>query len=147
MSLQQTSYSLANFNVKPSRDQRAPYNTIHNLPNILDVSSYAGSTLPTTFLSAGSLFVAPSTNFIIDLPSDLSLFRFLGGFDYISNGDIQSIEIINRGSSQCRFRHSGNIHYAYQGQCTCMVLRWTTKDQGGNNLPIEDVTYTLVTND
>ena len=146
MSFQQTQYSLPNFDVKPTRGQRAPYATIHNLPSMLNVTSYAGSTLPVTFLSAGSLFVEPVTDFIIDLPSDLSLFRFLGGFKYISNGDVQTIEIINRGSSDCRFRHDGVFHYAYSYDCTCLVIKWTTKDQSGNDLPIEDVYFEILTN-
>lgn len=144
MSLQQTAYSLANFSVRPSRDQRAPYDTIHNLPAILNVTSYAGSTLPTTFVQAGSLLVKPVAPISIALPDNLSLFRYLGGFKYISNGDIHNITVINKGSATATFTHDQESQVFAYGDCGCLVIEWTTLDEAGNPLPIEDVYYTIL---
>ena len=150
MSLQQTAYSLPNFSVRPSRDQRAPYDTIHNLPAILNVTSYAGSTLPTTFVQAGSLLVKPVAPISIALPDNLSLFRYLGGFKYISNGDIQSFKVINRATDP-DFPWVLFVDYddesgswSAPGTCDCLVIQWTTEDQQGNKLPLDEVFYRIL---
>jgi hypothetical protein len=144
MSLQQTAYSLPNFSVRPSRDQRAPYDTIHNLPAILNVTSYDDLTLPVTFVQAGSLLVKPASAISIALPADLSLFRYLGGFKYISNGDTHKITIINKGSAAATFTHGQESQTFAFGNCGCLVIEWTTEDEAGNPLPIEDVTYEIL---
>jgi hypothetical protein len=125
MSFYQTA-DAPNFSVYPSRDRRAPYGTIHNLPNILDVTSYNGSTLPVTLLSAGSLFVSSPSLVSIELPSNETLFAFLNGTKYLTNGDVIAIEVINRGSNPAVFTHGeGPTAYIQAGLCDCIVLQWT----------------------
>ena len=117
-----------NFSVYPSRDRRAPYGSVYNLPSLLDVTSYSGSTLPVFFLSAGSLLVKPIAEIgvTIELPSNASLYRFLNGNKYLSNGDIQAITIINRGNSTAVFTHGDNDPaYILPGACDCLVIQWT----------------------
>ena len=129
MSFYQTA-DTPNFSVYPSRDRRAPYGTIHNLPNILDVTSYAGSTLPVTLLSAGTLFVAPSGTIYIDLPDDATLFAFLNGTKYLTDGDVIAIEVINRGNNLAIFTHNGGPGAQIRaGDCDCIVLQWTIPTQ------------------
>lgn len=128
MSLQQTAYSLPNFSVLPSRDRRAPYGTINNIPNILDVTSYDGQTLPVTMLSAGTLIVKPNNEIgiTIALPSNADLFGFLNGKKYLSNGDVQAITIINRGDSLATFTHEEDTpSVIVAGSCDCLVIQWT----------------------
>jgi hypothetical protein len=129
MSFYQTA-DAPNFSVYPSRDRRAPYGTIHNLPNILDVTSYDGSTLPVTLLSAGSLFVSHGSDITIALPDDATLFAFLNGNKYLADGDVIAIEVINRGNGAAIFTHGeGPISYIIPGTCDCMVLQWTIPTQ------------------
>ena len=145
MSMQQTQYSLPNFSVRPSRDQRAPYSTIHNIPKMLNLDDYAFDMIPVTFMSEGKLLVLQG-NFPCEMPTNLSLFRFLGGHKYISNGDIQNIEIIQRGVDVVEIDHPENGSYDlfFPGECGCLVIRWTTKDEAGNLLPEDEVYYTIL---
>ena len=145
MSLQQTAYSLANFSVYPSRDQRAPYGTIHNVPIIQAIDRFAFDSIPVTIMKDGTLVVLQG-DFPAALPDNLTLFRFLGGHKYISNGDVQSWEIIQRGTDPIGLfnpdNESGDTFYP--GTCGCLVIQWTTQDESGNRLPIEDVYYTVL---
>jgi hypothetical protein len=136
---------LPNFSVYPSRDQRAPYGTIQNIPIIQAIDRFAFETIPVTLVKDGT-FIVLQGDYPVSLPGNLTLFKFLGGFKYISNGDIQSIEVIHRGNDYIEIYNPDNESYdgIYPGECHCLVIRWTTEDEGGNRLPIDQVYYTIL---
>ena len=140
MSLQQTAYSLPNFSVYPSRTQRAPYGTIQNIPIIQAIDRFAFETIPVTLMKDGTLVVLQG-DYPASLPENLTLFRFLGGHKYISNGDVQSWEIIQRGTDSIALFHPENesSDEFFPGTCGCLVIQWTTQDQGGNLLPMKEL--------
>ena len=136
---------LPNFSVYPSRDQRAPYGTVQNIPIIQAIDRYAFGDIPVTLVKDGTLVVLEG-NYPVSLPGNLTLFKFLGGFKYISNGDLQSIEVIQRGGDLVQIYNPDNESndIIYPGECHCLVIRWTTQDEGGNRLPIDQVYYTIL---
>lgn len=122
MSFPSITNNLPTFSVVNS-SQRAPYGTIQTIPRILDVTSYASSTLPVNLLSAGTLVVLPNTDITITLPSNESLFSFCNGQKYLSNGDILPIKIINRGTNSVTFNHDENSQTFQSGTCDCLILQ------------------------
>jgi hypothetical protein len=149
MSLQQTAYSLPNFSVYPSRDQRAPYGTIQNIPIIQAIDRFSFDILPVTLLKDGT-FVILEGNYFVVLPQNDDLFRFFGGHKYISNGDLQSFKVINRAQDpdfpwvEFFDYDDESSSWSAPGTCDCLVIQWTTEDQGGNKLPIDEVYYRIL---
>ena len=136
-----------NFSVYPSRDQRAPYGTVHNIPIIQAIDQYAESEIPVTLMKDGTLVVLQG-NFEIALPGNTTFFKFLGGHKYISNGDVQNIEVIQRGTDPVAFYNIDNLtgpfDVVFPGHCHCLTIQWTTEDEAGNRLPVESCYYTIL---
>jgi len=136
---------LPNFSVYPSRDQRAPYGTIQNIPIIQAIDQYAFNTIPIGLVQDGTFLVLQG-DYPINLPGNTTLFKFFGGHKYLSNGDIQSFTVINRGTDSIAIYNPDNESYDvfFDGECGCLVIQWTTTDQAGNRLPTEDCYYTIL---
>ena len=141
-----------NFSVYPSRDQRAPYGTIENVPIIQAIDKYGFDVLPVTLFQDG-VFVILQGNYPVVLPNNINLFRYFGGHKYISNGDIQKIKVINRANSEVfpwvEFIDwdDETTSWSAPGTCDCLVIQWTTEDEGGNKLPIDQVYYRILPSD
>jgi len=138
-----------NFNVYPSRDQRAPYGTIQNIPIIQAIDAYAFDVLPVTLMKDGTFLILQG-DYPVVLPSNIDLFRFFGGHKYISNGDLQEFKVINRANSEVfpfvqfiDWDDESNT-WSFPGTCDCLIIQWTTEDQGGNKLPIDQVYYRIL---
>ena len=57
---------------------------------------------------------------------------------------MQTIKVINRGTNAAIFTHNNIDVEIASGMCGCMTVRWTTVDELGFDLPLEDVYYTLL---